>query len=294
MKPAPFTYHAPATKAEVLGLLAELDDARVLAGGQSLMPMMNLRLAAPAHLIDLNGVAELDGIRLEGDVLVVETMTRQRAAERSALVAQACPLLHAALEHVGFQQTRNRGTVGGSIAHMDPTAELPVAASALDATLVVESRAGARRFPFAELSEGYLATQIATDEMLVRVEFPLWPAGHGAAFEEVTRRGESFSVVAVAAMVLLDGAGAFARVAIAVGGIAAAPVRLADVESALLGHAPDEAAFAMAGAAAAAQEIDEAPFAPVAYKRQLADVLTRRALRRAVANATPAGSPGHV
>ena len=290
MKPAAFTYHAPTSKAEVLSLLASLEDARVLAGGQSLMPMMNLRLAAPSHLIDLNGVAELDGIQLRGDTLAVGAMTRQRTAERSPLVARACPLLCEALGHVGFQQTRNRGTIGGSIAHMDPTAELPVVASALDAVLVVESPAGERRVPFADLSTGYLATQLEPDEILVRVDFPVWPPAHGWGFAEVTRRGESFAVVTVAALVLLDAAGAFSRVALAVGGLSAAPIRLAEVEASLIGQRPDESASAQAAAAAGALEADDALFVPPDFKRHLARTLTRRALHSAVARA---GSLSH-
>ncbi|MEP9347711.1 FAD binding domain-containing protein [Xanthobacter sp. KR7-225] len=290
MKPAPFAYHAPATKAEALGLLARLDDARVLAGGQSLLPMMNLRLAGPTNLIDLNGIAELSGIRRAGDALVIEAMTRQRAAERSELVREHCPLLAEAMAHVGFQQTRNRGTVGGSIAHMDPTAELPVVACALDAVLTVESAAGGRQFPIAELAQGYLMTQIAPDEMLVRIALPLWPKGHGFAFEEVTRRGETFSVVCVAALARLDGAGAFARLALAIGGLGAAPVRLQAMEAALVGARADAEAFAAAGAAAGALEADEAPFAPPDFKRHLAGVLTQRALARAAGRARRASS----
>jgi carbon-monoxide dehydrogenase medium subunit len=290
MKAAPFAYHAPATKAEALDMLAGLDDARVLAGGQSLLPMMNLRLAGPTHLIDLNGVPELAGISRAGDALVIGTMTRQRAAERSALVHEACPLLAEAMEHVGFQQTRNRGTVGGSIAHMDPTAEIPVAASALDAMLTVESAAGARQFPIGELAEGYLMTQIAPDEMLTRVALRLWPKGHGHAFEEVTRRGESFCVVCVAALATLDASGAFSRLAIAIGGLAEAPVRLSGIEADLVGARADQDAFRAAGAAAGALAADEAPFAPPAYKRHLAGVLTERTLARAAGRARRAAA----
>jgi carbon-monoxide dehydrogenase medium subunit len=290
MKPAPFAYHAPATKAEALDMLAALDDARVLAGGQSLLPMMNLRLAGPTNLIDLNGVPELAGMSRTGDALVIGTMTRQRAAERSMLVREACPLLAEAMAHVGFQQTRNRGTVGGSIAHMDPTAEIPVVARALDAVLTVESAAGTRRFPIGELAEGYLMTQIAPDEMLTQAELALWPQGHGFAFEEVTRRGESFCVVCVAALALLDADGAFARLAVAIGGLAEAPVRLDRIEADLVGARADGEAFRAAGAAAGALDADEAPFAPPAYKRHLARVLTERALARAAERARGAMS----
>ncbi|MEP9375377.1 xanthine dehydrogenase family protein subunit M [Aquabacter sp. CN5-332] len=285
MKPAAFAYHTPASKAELLSLLSELEDARVIAGGQSLMPMMNLRLAAPSHLIDLNSLPELGGIAQDGDTLVIGAMTRQREAERSPLVARVCPLLRDALEHVGFQQTRNRGTVGGSIAHMDPTAELPVVASALDGVLIIESVRGVRRVPMGEFSVGYLATQVEPDEVLVRIELPLWPEGHGWGFEEVTRRGENFSVVCVAALVLLDGAGRISRAAIAVGGLAAAPVRLTEAEAVLTGAVPSEEAISAAAAFAGELEADDALFVPPDFKQHLARVLTTRALRSALERA---------
>lgn len=288
MKSAAFQYHAPGTRAELLTLLAELDDARVIAGGQSLVPMMNLRLAAPEHLIDLNGLPELDGVELVDGSMIVGAMTRQRAAERSALVAQACPLLAEALQHVGFQQTRNRGTIGGSIAHMDPTAELPVVAQALDAVLGIESRRGDRRLPFDELSAGYLATQIESDEVLVRIEFPCWPQGHGWGFDEVTRRGESFSIVSVAALVTLAGDGTVARAAIAIGGLSAAPLRLSEGEAALQGQPISEAAIAAVAAAAGDLPADGDHFAPAAFKLHLAQVLVGRTLQRAAHRARSA------
>ena len=285
MKPSTFQYHLPATRDELFALLSGLDDARVIAGGQSLVPMMNLRIAAPEHLIDLNGLLELDGIELQGDRLIVGAMTRQRAAERSPLVAEACPLLAEALTHVGFQQTRNRGTIGGSIAHMDPTAELPVVAQALDAELVIESARGERLLPFNELSAGYLATQIEPDEVLVRIAFPCWPKGHGWAFDEVTRRGESFSIVSVAALAELAPNGAIVRAAIAVGGLSAAPLRLAEAEAALQGKLADEKAIAAASLCASELPADGDHFAPAEFKRHLARVLVGRTLRRAVGRA---------
>ena len=182
MKPAAFAYHAPRSRAELLSLLATLSDARMLAGGQSLVPLLNLRLAGPANLIDLNTIPELDTIAIQGDRLHLGAMVRQRAAEHSALVRQSCPLLAEALRHVGHQQTRNRGTIGGSLAHMDPTAELPVVACALDAILTVESLRGPRTLPFATWSTGYLSTQIAPDEALTGIDLPNWPPGHGWGF----------------------------------------------------------------------------------------------------------------
>ncbi|MEP9353893.1 xanthine dehydrogenase family protein subunit M [Xanthobacter sp. KR7-65] len=281
MKPQPFTYHAPQSRPELFALLGALEDARCIAGGQSLMPMMNLRLAAPAHLVDLNGIADLAGIRVENDRLVIGAMTRQRAAEHSALVAETCPLLTKALDHVGFQQTRNRGTVGGSVAHMDPTAEIVTACCALDADVVLEGPDGERRMPISAFNTGYLSTSIAPGEILSRLEIPLWPAGHGSAFLEVTRRGESFSVVSVAALVALDAEGAIARAALAVGGLGPAPFRL-HAADASAGRPADDDFIAALGAEAAMLPADGDFSASDDYKQHLAGVLTRRAMRAAL------------
>ena len=292
MKPAPFHYHAPSTRMEALQLLTELEDARVLAGGQSLVPMLNLRLAAPANLIDLNGVADLAGIVMEGGRLTIGAMTRQRHGERSGLVREACPLLAHALSHVGHQQTRNRGTIGGSIAHMDPTAELPVVACAMDAVVVLESASGTREVPFAQWSDGYLATAIGPGEIVAAIAFPCWPAGHGWAFEEVTRRGEGYSIVSVVALLLMGADGTVDRCAIAIGGLGAAPVRADAAEAVLTGVAPGDEAIAQAGEAPSELEADGDLYAHEAFKRHLAKQLTLRALRSARDRAH-AGGTGH-
>jgi carbon-monoxide dehydrogenase medium subunit len=285
MKPAPFTYHTPKSQEALLTLLATHDDARLLAGGQSLVPLLNLRLAAPGHLIDLGGVPGLDGIIRDGAMLRVGAMTRQRTAERSAIVADSCPLLSEALLHVGFQQTRNRGTIGGSIAHMDPTAELPVVACAMDAILWLDSAGGGRSLPFAQWPAGYLATVIAPGEVLVRIDFPCWPDGHGWSFQEVTRRGEGYAIVAVAALVACNTAGRVVRSAIAVGGLAAAPQRVEAAEALLIGQHLDPGVIAAAGAAAATLPAEGDLYAPAGYKQHLARVLTERSLGQALARA---------
>jgi carbon-monoxide dehydrogenase medium subunit len=283
VKPASFAYHAPRTRAQLLELLSSLDNARMLAGGQSLMPMLNLRIATPEHLIDLNRVEGLSGIAVQGGALVIGAMTRQREAELSPLVARHCPLLAAALRHVGFQQTRNRGTVGGSIAHMDPTAELVVAAYALDATVVLHSREGERRLPTRQFNEGYLSNALAPGEFLASIAFPIRAGRQGVAFEEVTRRGETLAVTSVGVLFELDEAGALARAAVAVGGLGPAPVCL-DM-TAWLGRPVQElAGQSMAEAlsqAAAALTADADPTVPAEYKQHLAVVLTRRAVNRA-------------
>ena len=166
MKPSPFTYHAPRTLDEALDLLATLDNARVLAGGQSLMPMMNYRVVQPEHLIDLGRIAELAFIDDTPEGLQIGAMTTQRTIERSALVRQRCPLLIDALFHVGHQQTRNRGTIGGSICHLDPSAELPVTACALDAVMIAAGKTGRRKIPFADFPAGYLTSSLEPTKSL--------------------------------------------------------------------------------------------------------------------------------
>ncbi|GJD48670.1 6-hydroxypseudooxynicotine dehydrogenase complex subunit alpha [Methylobacterium crusticola] len=282
MKPAPFSYHAPTTRADLLALLAAHDDCRLLAGGQSLVPLLNLRLAGPAHLIDITRVAGLDGIARDGEVLRIGATTRQRRAERSPLVRAAFPLLSDALAHVGHVATRNRGTIGGSLAHMDPTAELSVVALVADATLTIESARGARTIPFVALPTGPLATAIAPDEVLTRIDLPLWPEGHGWGFAEVTRRGEGFAVVSAAALVALAPDGTCARAALAVGGLVAAPARVGEAEALLARRVPRDDRIAAAGEAAARLPAESDLYGPEAYKRHLARVLTVRALRQAV------------
>lgn len=283
MKPAPFTYHAPRTRAELFGLLGELDNARMIAGGQSLVPMLNLRLAAPDHLIDLNRVEGLGGIALRGNTLAIGAMTRQREAENSPLVAAHCPLLVQALRHVGFQQTRNRGTIGGSIAHMDPTAELIVAAYALDATVVLESRDGQRSMPVREFNDGYLSNKLLAGELLARIDFPVRGPRHGAAFEEVTRRGESLSVVAAAALVELGLSGEITKASVAVGGMGAEPACL-DL-SRWLGRPAIPAMADDVEPLAAALRAEGDATIPAEYKQHLAVVLARRAAGRALRRA---------
>ena len=289
MKPAPFVYHAPDTLAAALDLMATLDNARPLAGGQSLMPMMNFRVATPDHLIDLGRVAGLAGIEVVGDRLRVGAMTTQRMLEKSALVREACPLLAEAIDHVGHQQTRNRGTLGGSLCHMDPGAELPVAAMALGAELIVASARGTRALAFADFPMGYLTTALEADEILTRVDLPI--AGHreGWAFMEFNRRPADFAIVSVAARLSLDAGGQVENVSIAVGGVRPTPLKLAEVERLLTGHAPDAAIIARAAAVIAGLDCEGDELYPPDYRRDLCETLTRRALTRAVERAKGRG-----
>lgn len=251
MKPPPFDYAAPTTLDEAIALLAEHADAeaRVLAGGQSLIPMMNFRLAKPGYLVDLRRVAGLAGIRREGDTLAIGAMTRMAEVERSPEVAVAAPLLTEAIGLVAHAPVRNSGTVGGSLAHADPAAELPAVALALDAELVAAGPAGTRTIPAAEFFTGPYSTALAPEEILTEVRLPVWPGGH--AFIEFSRIHANFAVVAVAALVDLDG-DQIRRAAAALAGVAATPVRAHAAERALAGSAGDAEVIRGAATAAAA------------------------------------------
>ncbi len=289
MKPAPFTYHDPRSVAEATELLATHDNARVLAGGQSLMPMMNFRYVMPDHVIDLNPVSELAYIRVEGDTLKVGAMTRQRDIEFSADIAKHCPLLHAALAHVGHRQTRNRGTLGGSLCHQDPSAELANIAALLGASMHVVSQRGTRDIPYSDFAVAYMTTALEPDEMLAGVTFPLRSEARGHAFVEFARRHGDFAIVACSALLALDAKGNIANAALALSGLSHAPVRPAAIEQALRGQAPDAATFKAAAAAAEKLEASADAYVSSAYRQHLARVLTYRALEQAAARAYPHG-----
>jgi carbon-monoxide dehydrogenase medium subunit len=282
MKAPPFRYHRPSTIAKAVELLAMLDNARVIAGGQSLMPMMNFRLVTPDDLIDLGGIEDLVGLTEGNDTLSIGAMTTQRTLERSEIVARRCPLITAALRHVGHQQTRNRGTIGGSLCHLDPGAELPVAAAALDAVLIAVGRSGERRIPFAEFSVGLLSNALSSGELLARIELPKGSPRTGIAFVEFNRRPADFAVVSVAASLALDAAGRIAQAVVAIGGSFEAPVRLRAFETASVGQRPEPALFDAAAREAEAIECVGDDVYPAEYRRELAGVLVRRALDSAL------------
>ncbi len=289
VKPAPFTYHDPATLAEAADLLARFDNARPLAGGQSLMPMMNFRLATPDHLVDLNNVGELAGIRVSGDGLWIGAMTRQREVEFSAEVRAAMPILHEALGEVGHRQTRNRGTVGGSLCHLDPVAELVNLAALHDAVFHVRSSNGARDLAFADFALGYMTTALAPHELLAGITFKTWPPDHGSAFVEVSRRHGDFAIAAVGALVALAADGTITRAALAISGLGPLPQRPHAIERALVGHAPSHETRRAAAAAAEAIEAIGDAYASAAYRQHLARILTYRALEGAAGRARHGG-----
>lgn len=287
MKPAPFRYLAPSTLDEALGLLAEHgDEAKVLAGGQSLVPAMSFRLAQPAVLVDLRRVPDLAGIREPADGgLTIGAMTRQRAVERSAAVARRAPLVAETLPHIAHPQIRNRGTFGGSIAHADPAAELPAVVLALDARLVLRSARGERVVAATDFFTGLFETALEADEMLTEVRLPASPPRTGWAFRELSRRHGDYAMVGVAARVTAgpDGRVTDARLVYLSAG--PGPVAAHQAVASLVGTTGDGAAVAACARVAAFEDLDPPAdiHATVAYRRHLAEVLGRRALETAVA-----------
>jgi len=289
MKPAPFDYRAPKSLAETLEIIASTPNYRVIAGGQSLVPMLNLRLLAPDVLVDLNGIAEIAGVEEKPGVLRIGAMTRQRFLEKSDLVRQRCPLLLDALAHVGHQQTRNRGTFGGSLCHMDPGAELPVAAAALEATLYLSSTSGVRKLDFKRFPKGVLESDVKEGEILTHVEVPRLAPGTGTAFEEFSRRPADFAIVSCACVLTLDKRGRIERLAMAFGGVSPVPLRLSAFEPAAVGQSFGPAIVARAREVAAALPAEEAGEYSAGYRAHLAGVLAARALERAHGRATEGG-----
>jgi carbon-monoxide dehydrogenase medium subunit len=281
VKPPPFHYHAPETIAETVGLLATLDNARLLAGGQSLMPMLAMRFAFPDHLIDLNRVAALSGITLDGDTLRIGAMTRQRDILDDPIIRDRLPLMAEALTQVGHRQTRNRGTIGGSLCHLDPAAELVAVAAALDANIDVVGPNGARRIPMAEFPLGYMTPSLAPQEMLTAVSIPLPPGRHGHCFTEFSRRHGDFAIVSAAAVLTLDASDRIERASVTLGGVGAVPLRMTELEASLRGNRPSDALFAAAASGCAAIDAMEDAQIPGWYRRRLAVTLVRRALRTA-------------
>ena len=291
MKPPSFSYHDPRTVADVIALLGRLENAKLLAGGQSLMPMLNMRYVLPDHLIDLNRVNGLRYIRdtggahengaIEVGVIEIGAMTLQRDIEFSDVVRKRCPLMHEAIAQVGHRQTRNRGTLGGSLCHLDPAAELVSVAAALDAKVSIAGKNGTRAVDFSVFPVAYMTPALEPDEILTGVSFPCWRPGHGFAFVEFSRRHGDFAIVSAAALIEEDKEGKLTRVSLTLGGMGPAPVRAYDVERALIGEKPEEKRLRGICESLRALEAIDDIHAPASYRQQLATVLSRRALLKA-------------
>jgi carbon-monoxide dehydrogenase medium subunit len=281
MKPPPFSYHDPKTVSEAVGLLGSLENAKLLAGGQSLMPMLNMRFVLPDHIIDLNRVEGLSFIRDTGSALEIGAMTRQRELEFSDTVRAHWPIVHEALLQVGHRQTRNRGTIAGSLCHLDPAAELVSLATAYDATVTVVGPNGQREIAFADFPAAYMAPAIEQNELVTAVRFPRWSPSHSYAFIEFSRRHGDFAITSAAVLLEADGAGKVTRASVTLGGVGTAPIRAREVEQAIVGQVPKPELFREACESCRKFEALEDVHAPASYRQHLAAVLSRRALEKA-------------
>jgi carbon-monoxide dehydrogenase medium subunit len=280
VKPRPFRYHAPRTLPEALQLLGEHShDAKVIAGGQSLVPVLAMRMAGPEHLVDINRLPGLDRIERTGDRWHIPALVRQRTVERSADLDEAFPLLRQALEQVAHPQIRNRGTVCGSLAHADPAAELPTVMTALGATMHVASDRGVRDISVQDFFQFHFTTALDEDELLVGVSLDDLPEGTSTGFAEFAPRHGDFALAAVAGVVTRDASGAVTASTLVASGVGARPHRLVDAEAALAGQLLDDAAIAGAGRRASA-EVDPTGdiHGSADYRRHLVGAMTRRVL----------------
>lgn len=285
MKPAPFKYYRATNFTEAASLIGELENARLLAGGQSLMPMMNMRYVMVDHLIDLNDVIELTGIDASGTRAKIKAMTRQCDILSSDELKRKAPIFQEALMQVGHMQTRNRGTIGGSLSHLDPAAELPGLAALHDAKVTISKNNSSRSVTMAEFAFGYMTPCTEPDEIVSDISFDFWPENHGYDFREFAQRHGDFAIVGVGALISLDANGGIERAACVLVGIDYQPVRLPEVEASLVGEKPSDQLFAAAGKLARERSMLEDAMIPESYRKQLSDVLLRRSLKSAVERA---------
>ncbi|ETX04222.1 MAG: hypothetical protein ETSY2_30025 [Candidatus Entotheonella gemina] len=284
MKPAPFDYYAPSDVGEALSLLTEHgDDAKLLAGGQSLMPMMNMRLATPQVVVDINRIAGLAGIAQASDGgLTIGAMTRQRTVERSGEVRQRCPLLADAMPWLGHFQIRNRGTIGGSVVHAYPAAELPAVMVALEAELVLRSAERERVVPADEFFVTFLTTATEPDELLTEIRLPAWSAAWGWDIQEVSRRQGDFAMVGSVAMVQVDDAETCRAARLVLFGVGESPVRVASAEARMVGQRLDDALLQeVAEIVTEALDPEGDIHASATYRKEVGGVMARRTLQQA-------------
>ncbi len=286
MKSPPFDYHRAGSAAEAAALLGELGfDARILAGGQSLVPLMNLRLAAPGHLVDITGAPDLAGVGANGSGLSVGAAARQRTVELHADTLAIAPVLADAISNAGQVPVRHQGTVVGSLAHADPSAEMPAAFKAQGGSVTVQGAGGTREIPSEEFFEGYFTTPLEEGELVTAVTVDAWPAGTGHGFLEFGVTAESWPI-ALAAVLIHTSGGVIDRASVVLGGVAEVPLRRSGAEATLVGSVPGAEVFeAAAEAAATGIEPLSDSFGSGAYRKKLARVLTRRALTTAAARA---------
>jgi len=285
MKPAPFKYHDPKTLSELVELMSNLEDAKILAGGQSLMPMMNMRYVTPEDVIDINGVNELDFIKLENDHLTIGSMTRQKDILSNQKIFDKAPIIREALNHVGHIQTRSRGTIGGSLCHLDPSAEIPALASLYDASLTVVNREGSREIHIDEWVLAYMMPSISDEEVLTSISIPVWKNPHGYAFIEFARRHGDFAVCGAGTLVEIDANDIISKVAIVVAGVDVKPLRLSTLETDLIGKKATKDTLEYACSSAKKIEAISDVYFSTQYRQRLAGTLIKRSLEVAIERA---------
>lgn len=281
MKPPPFAYHDPATLDEAIELLATVSNGKILAGGQSLMPMLNMRFVHPDHLIDINNISELATVSIEADCLRIGSMTRQRTLETDETVARHCPILREAILQVGHRQTRNRGTVGGSLCHLDPAAEIPCIATALDGSVEVCGKNGQRLVSIADFPAFYMTPAIEPDEIVTGLQLECWSGHCGSAFMEFARRHGDFAIASVAVLLSVGQNGLIDRASLTVGGLDNAPVRVSAAETLLIGAEPGADTFNRAADLCSDIDATDDVHATAQYRQHLASTLAFRALTKA-------------
>lgn len=292
MKPPPFEYHRPASVKEVFDCLGRLDgEVKLLAGGQSLVPMLNFRLARPDHLIDLNGLSELDYVRVSEATIEIGGLTRHHRLATDPQIAAALPLLAQGAASIGHYAIRQRGTLGGSLAHADPAAQLPLLAVLLDAVVLCRSSKGQREVRAADFFQSIMTTALEPGELIIGVRFAKMPPRLGWGFEVFSQRQGDFAIVAVGALLALDDDGRVSELRLAAGGIGATPVRFDAVTDGFVGRPPDEAWLnSLADAVCAASEIEESRI-PAEFRHELLQALAQRAAAAALQRARGGARP---
>ncbi len=283
MKPCAFEYFSPRSVAEAIELLDRYgDEAKIIAGGQSLVPMMNFRLARPEILIDINAIRELEYIKTEGDELVIGTLTRERDVEQSPLVLEKWPILSRAVSFIGHSAIRNRGTIGGSLVHADPSAEIPTSLCALNGKVKVAGPSGEKELSPDEFFLTYLTTSLEPSDLLVEVRIPALPHKTGWSFRELSRRSGDFAIVAVAILLFTEKTGVCSEARISMGGVAPTPVRAGEAEGLLAGQKITEKMIDQAAQQAAEEtDTDSDYHASAEYRKDMARVFVKRGLQEA-------------
>jgi carbon-monoxide dehydrogenase medium subunit len=281
LKPPPFEYFAPTKLGEAVNLLSASENARVLAGGQSLMAMLSMRFVFPDRVIDLNRVPELDFIEQAADHIVIGAMTRQRTLQRSALIAAQTPVIPKALRYVGHFQTRNRGTIGGSLCQLDPSAELPAIAMAYDAVVEAQGSNGIRSIPMAEFASSYMTTSLAPDEILSCIRFKPWQGRTGTGFCEFSRRHGDFAVAGAIALLGAGNDNRVSRASVTLFGITETPKRAHDVEALLVGHPLSADLSEQASQLCIGHATLEDPYGSAEYRGHVAAAMAKNALEEA-------------